>query len=84
VRLMVSGIVMRWGLNDREGIRALWLVPFRDIAALGSWVLAFTKRTTIWRETTFRLTKTGRLVLEEDSACGSSLSRGTTSVSQSR
>lgn len=84
VRLAAAGIVMRWGLHDREGARSLWLVPFRDIAALGSWVLAFTKRTTIWRDTEFVLTKDGRLVLQEDPACGSSLLPGTTSVSQSQ
>jgi ceramide glucosyltransferase len=84
VRLAVAGIVMRWGLQDREGARALWLLPFRDIAALGSWVLAFTKRTTIWRDAEFVLTKDGRLVLQEEPECGSSLSRETTSVSQSR
>ncbi len=84
MRLIVAGIVMRWGLDDREGVRALWLVPFRDVAALGSWVLAFTKRTTVWRDTEFVLTKDGRLVLQEGAACGDSLSQGTTSVSQSR
>jgi len=84
IRLTVAGIVMRWGLNDREGVRALWLVPFRDVAALGSWVLAFTKRTTVWRDTEFALTKDGRLVLQEGAVCGGSLSQGTTSVSQSR
>ena len=84
IRLTVAGIVMRWGLNDREGVRALWLVPFRDLAALGSWMLAFTKRTTVWRDTEFALTKDGRLVLQEGAVCGGSLSQGTTSVSQSR
>lgn len=84
VRLVTAGIVVRWGLHDREGARDLWLVPLRDIAALGSWVLAFTKRTTIWRDAEFVLTRDGRLVLKEDSECGSSLSRGTTSVSQSQ
>ncbi len=68
VRLTVAGCIMRWGLEDREGLRWLWLVPFRDIAALGSWVLAFTKRTTIWRDAEFVLTRDGRLVLPGDRA----------------
>lgn len=68
IRLLSAGIVMRWGLADREGARCLWLLPVRDIAALGSWVLAFTKRTTIWRDTKFVLTRNGRLVLPEDIA----------------
>ncbi len=84
VRLAVAGVIMRWGLDDREGVRALWLVPFRDLAALGSWILAFTKRTTVWRDKEFVLTKDGRLVLQEGSECDGSLSRATTSVSQSQ
>lgn len=84
LRLTVAGIAMRWGLDDREGVRALWLVPFRDLAALGSWILAFTKRTTVWRDTEFVLTKDGRLVLQKGIECGGSLSRATTSASQFR
>jgi len=71
LRVTVAGIVMRWGLRDREGPRALWLLPFRDIAALASWVLAFTKRTTIWRDVEFILTKDGRLKLRENAPCAS-------------
>lgn len=67
LRLAVAGVVMRWGLRDWAGIQALWLLPFRDVAALGSWVLAFTKRTTVWRESEFVLTRDGRLVTQE---CG--------------
>jgi ceramide glucosyltransferase len=70
LRLAVAGIVMRWALKDPAGPRALWLLPFRDVAALGSWVLAFTKRTTIWRDSEFVLTKDGRLVMQEPSTCG--------------
>lgn len=62
IRLMTAGIILRWGLQDREGLRSLWLVPFRDIAALGSWGLAFTQRTTVWRHSKFILTANGRLV----------------------
>lgn len=65
IRLAVAGMVMHWGLDDREGVRALWLVPFRDMAGLGSWVLAFMKRTTVWRNKEFVLTKDGRLVLQD-------------------
>lgn len=68
VRLLSAGIVMRWGLQDEEGPRGLWLLPIRDMAALGSWLLAFTKRTTVWRDSKFVLTKNGRLILPEDPA----------------
>jgi ceramide glucosyltransferase len=68
LRLLSAGWIMRWGLGDREGTRALWLLPLRDLAGMGSWVSAFTKRTTIWRDAEFILTKDGRLVLQEDQA----------------
>ncbi|HMZ54212.1 MAG TPA: bacteriohopanetetrol glucosamine biosynthesis glycosyltransferase HpnI [Nitrospira sp.] len=68
LRVVVAGCIMRWGLDDREGLRWLWLVPIRDIAALGSWMLAFTKRTTIWRDAEFVLTRDGRLVHPGDRA----------------
>jgi ceramide glucosyltransferase len=70
LRMTVAGIVMRRALEDEAGPRALWLLPFRDVAALGSWVLAFTKRTTIWRDSEFVLTKDGRLVMQEAATCG--------------
>ncbi len=62
LRLAVSAIILGRGFCDREGVRSLWLLPFRDIASLVSWVLAFTKRTTVWRGTEFVLTRDGRLV----------------------
>jgi ceramide glucosyltransferase len=68
VRLMTMGIVMGTCLKDREGLASLWMLPFRDLAALASWALALTKRTTIWRGTTFRLTRDGRLVAMVSSA----------------
>ncbi len=62
VRLLTAALVLGWGFRDREGMRSLgYLVP-RDLAALISWLLAFTKRTTVWRETEFILTRDGRLV----------------------
>jgi hypothetical protein len=40
------------------------LLIFRDISSLVTWLLAFTKRTTIWRGTSFVLTRDGRLVAQ--------------------
>jgi ceramide glucosyltransferase len=65
VRLATSAIILGWGFRDREGLRSLWLLAFRDIAALVSWFLAFVKRTTIWRGNKFILTRDGRLVTRE-------------------
>jgi ceramide glucosyltransferase len=65
LRLAAAGLILRWGFRDREGLRSLWLLPFRDVASLVSWLLAFTKRTTVWRGTQFVLTRDGRLVARE-------------------
>jgi ceramide glucosyltransferase len=62
LRLLSAATVLGWGLRDREGLRSLGLLIFRDIASLATWLLAFTKRTTIWRGTSFVLTRDGRLV----------------------
>jgi len=62
LRIVTAAVVLNWGLHDREGLRNLGLLLFRDIASLAIWLLAFTKRTTIWRGTSFVLTRDGRLV----------------------
>jgi ceramide glucosyltransferase len=62
IRILSAAMILRWGLRDREGLRSLWLLVFRDISALATWLLAFTKKTTIWRGTSFILTRDGRLV----------------------
>jgi ceramide glucosyltransferase len=49
-------------LKDREGLRALWLLPFRDLLALASWYLAITRRSFVWRGNRFGLTRDGRIV----------------------
>lgn len=64
LRTASAAIILGWGLRDREGLRSLGLLIFRDIASLVTWILAFTKRTTIWRGTSFVLTRDGRLVAQ--------------------
>jgi ceramide glucosyltransferase len=61
-RVLTAAAVLGWGLRDREGLRSLGLLLIRDISSLATWFLAFTKRTTIWRGTSFVLTRDGRLV----------------------
>jgi ceramide glucosyltransferase len=68
LRILSAAMVLGWGLRDREGLRSLGLLLFRDIASLATWVLAFTKRTTIWRGTSFVLTRDGRLVSQASAA----------------
>ncbi len=65
IRLLTAAVIMGWGLRDREGVKSLFLLPLRDIAALASWALAFTKNTVIWRRKEFTLTRGGRLVIRE-------------------
>jgi ceramide glucosyltransferase len=65
LRIVSSAVVLGWGLGDREGVRGLGLLVFRDISSLATWLLAFTKRTTVWRGTSFILTRDGRLVARE-------------------
>ncbi len=64
LRTATSAVVLGWGLRDREGLRSLGLLLFRDLTSLVTWLLAFTKRTTIWRGTSFVLTRDGRLVAQ--------------------
>jgi ceramide glucosyltransferase len=64
LRILSAAVVLGWGLRDREGLRSLALLIFRDISSLATWLLAFTKRTTIWRGTSFVLTRDGRLVAQ--------------------
>jgi ceramide glucosyltransferase len=68
LRLATSAVILGWGLRDREGLRSLYLLPFRDLAALVSFFLAYTKRTTVWRGAHFILTRDGRLIAREGSA----------------
>ncbi len=65
LRMVTAAMILSWGLRDREGLRTLGLLFFRDVASLATWLLAFTKRTTIWRGTSFVLTRDGRLVAQK-------------------
>jgi ceramide glucosyltransferase len=64
LRMASAAIILGWGIRDREGLHSLGLLLFRDITSLATWLLAFTKRTTIWRGTSFVLTRDGRLVAQ--------------------
>jgi ceramide glucosyltransferase len=65
LRLATAAVILGWGLRDREGLKSLALLPLRDLTALASWLLAFTKRTVIWRGSEFILARDGRLVSRE-------------------
>ncbi len=65
VRMATAAMTLGWGFRDREGLKSLALLPFRDLAGLVSWFLALTRKTTIWRGSKFILTRDGRLVSRE-------------------
>jgi len=65
IRMATAAMILNWGIQDHEGLRNLALLPLRDLVAFGTWILAFTKRTVIWRGTEFTLTRDGRLILRE-------------------
>ncbi len=82
VRMATAAAMLGWGFRDREGLASLALLPLRDVAGLLSWLLAFTKRTVVWRGAEFILTSDGRLLIpkEEAQPCESLSSPATTSV----
>ena len=84
VRFITTGAILGWGLRDREGLKSLMLLPFRDLVAFVSLILAFMKPTTVWRDKEFTITHDGRMVAREAPLCESSSSPETTSVSPSR
>jgi ceramide glucosyltransferase len=65
LRLVTAAVILGWGLRDREGLRNLYWLPYRDLAGLVSFTLAYTKRTTVWREAHFVLTRDGRLIAQQ-------------------
>jgi ceramide glucosyltransferase len=65
LRLVTAGAIMAWISHDRHGLKSLALLPLRDMAALVSWLLSFTKKTVLWRGSEFNLTRDGRLIPRE-------------------
>jgi ceramide glucosyltransferase len=65
LRLATAAVIMGWGFQDREGLKSLALLPLRDMVALVFWVLAFTKKTVVWRGSKLILTRGGRLARRE-------------------
>jgi ceramide glucosyltransferase len=47
-------------LGDHEVLPRLWLLPLRDVVAMGIWVAGFAGHTIVWRGERFVL-KNGRL-----------------------
>ena len=67
LRLALAMTVGADVLSDRQVLPNLWLLPLRDLIALGVWVAGFAGNTIVWRGQRFLL-KNGKLRSLEDSA----------------
>lgn len=61
LRLAVAWRVGSSVLHDRQVLRDIWLLPIRDLLAVGIWVVSFMGHKVSWRGDRFEL-KNGRLV----------------------
>ena len=59
---MITAMMVAQTMQDKETIKTLYLLPFRDAVGLIFWGLAFTQRTVIWRGVEFKLTSHGKMV----------------------
>jgi ceramide glucosyltransferase len=60
LRVTVALVVGQAVLRDRHLLRQLWLLPVRDLIAVGVWIVSFAGHTVTWRGDRFKL-KNGRL-----------------------
>jgi ceramide glucosyltransferase len=60
-RFAVAIVVGRSVLTDRQVLKHLWMLPVRDLIAVGIWLVSFAGHTVTWRGDRFRL-KNGRLI----------------------
>lgn len=60
LRMGMAFVMCRAVLQDEESVENLWLVPLRDLVAVGVWIASFTGHTVTWRGDRFELMK-GRL-----------------------
>lgn len=61
LRILVSIVIGKSVLKDRQLPRQLWLLPLRDLTAVGVWIVSFWGHTVTWRGDRFELRK-GRLI----------------------
>jgi ceramide glucosyltransferase len=60
LRLALAMTVGAGVLGDHAVLPSLWLLPLRDLAAMGVWVAGFAGNTVVWRGQRFLL-KDGKL-----------------------
>lgn len=61
LRLAVALLVGRSVLQDRDLLQNLWLIPLRDLIAVGLWIASLGGHTVVWRGERFQL-KEGKLM----------------------
>ena len=59
-RFAVALVIGRSVLHDRQMLQQLWMLPLRDLIAVGVWLFSFAGHTVTWRGDQFEL-KNGRL-----------------------
>ena len=60
LRLTLAMMVGAEVLGDHQVLPSLWLLPFRDLVAMGVWVTGFAGNIIVWRGKRFVL-KNGKL-----------------------
>ena len=60
-RFAVAIVIGRFVLKDRQVPKQLWMLPVRDLIAVGIWIVSFAGHTVTWRGDRFQL-KNGRLM----------------------
>jgi ceramide glucosyltransferase len=65
LRAAVALLVGRGVLRDRQLLRQLWLLPVRDLVAVGVWMASLVGHTVNWRGDRFEL-KNGKLIRIDD------------------
>lgn len=61
LRVLVALVAGKSVLKDRQLVSTLWLLPLRDLIAVGVWIASFWGHTVTWRGDHFELRK-GRLI----------------------
>ena len=61
LRVLVAMVIGKGILQDPQLLRHLWLLPLRDLMAVGVWIASFSGHTVMWRGDRFEL-RNGRLI----------------------
>ena len=64
-RFAVAIVIGSFVLKDRQVLNQLWMLPVRDLIAVGIWLVSFAGHTITWRGDRFQL-KDGRLIRMEN------------------